>query len=184
MEQRGFALIEILIIVVIFVLIGAGAWWILSKNNVLSPDSKGYVEWSFGGENWQASGNPPACEEPLTLNSPVDPNKVDSVLLPGQVRGGDFKPHGGLAVGNATDNQLDVHTVRDGYLYRASRYIQDGEVQYLFDFIDSCGVMFRFDHLATLTPQFVTYANQLPEPQVDDSRTFNVNERLLLKKTP
>ncbi|MGQ0824569.1 MAG: hypothetical protein ACT4OX_05990 [Actinomycetota bacterium] len=59
----------------------------------------------------------------------------------------------------------------DATLMRGSRYIEQGEVQYMFDFVSSCGIMFRFDHLLTLTSEFEAYAGQLPEPMVDDSRT-------------
>ncbi|MCH7493059.1 hypothetical protein IID19_05795, partial [Patescibacteria group bacterium] len=51
-------------------------------------------------------------------------------------------------------------------------------LQYLFSFIDSCGIMYRFDHLSILSEKFQTYADQLPEPKVNDSRTTNYREAI------
>jgi hypothetical protein len=57
-----------------------------------------------------------------------------------------------------------------------------GNVQYMFDFVDPCGVMFRFDHLAELSPEFVQYASQLPEPKPDDSRSTPFKDAPFIKK--
>ena len=45
----------------------------------------------------------------------------------------------------------------------------------MFDFLNSCGIKYRFDHLYTLSPKFQELAEKLPEPKVDDSRTTNFN---------
>lgn len=121
------------------------------------------------------------CPEPLILQTPVDLSLVTSILYPGQARGGDFKPHGGFRFDNAKDNQIEVRASMDSQLQDASRYIETGEVQYLFDFQSDCGIRFRFDHLLTVVPKFAEVVKKLPEAKEHDSRTTHV-EPVSVKK--
>lgn len=190
-NQRGFAHIELVIVFIVITAIGFVGWKVLaqqdkdvagagSNNNESKTD---FVEWSFNGSTWKAMGTAPKCEDPLVINSPVDVSKVDGILMPGEVRGGDFKPHGGFSR-SAFENQnkVDVSAIRDAYVYQGARYLHDGKtVQYMFDFMDSCGIRYRLDHLATLTPEFQKLADKLPEAKPDDSRTTKF-EPVFIKK--
>ncbi|TAK89517.1 hypothetical protein EPO04_00155 [Patescibacteria group bacterium] len=187
-RQSGFYVIEVILIIAVVAVLGFVVWMFITKKspsqalNGITGNSNGLVEWDFNGDSWKAMGKAPECENPLTIASPVDVTKVNSVLLPGEVRGGDFKPHGGLGGDPSTNNMITVSAIRDAYLYRGSRYLVEGQVQYMFDFMDSCGVMYRLDHLATLTPEFQAYADKLPQPQPDDSRTEKFRDHPLIKK--
>lgn len=123
-----------------------------------------------------------ACPEPLVIDLPVDINKVTSVLYPGQVRGGDFKRHGGFRFDNSTNQPIEVKAPLDAVLSGASRYIEMGEIQYLFDFESACGVRYRFDHLLALAPRFAAVVATLPEAQPDDSRTSRITEEIRVAK--
>lgn len=118
--------------------------------------------------------NQPPCPEPLILQTPVDITQVTSILYPGQERGGDFKPHGGFRFDNASSNALEVRAPMDATFSDASRYLEEGEVQYMFDFQAECGIRYRFDHLLTLAPKFAAIADQLPDAKEHDSRTVPV----------
>lgn len=192
----GFSVIELVLIVAVLGLIGFGIWFALNpkkKDEAINTiqtqvktggDNKkdaAYVAWEWNGNAWRAMGDAPKCETPLKVGSPVEISNVTAKLWPGQVRGGDFKPHGGLSVENASSNKLEVKAMRDAYLYRGSRYIEQGETQYLFDFLDSCGVMYRFDHLSTLSGEFAKYADALPAAKADDSRTEKISSHPLIK---
>jgi hypothetical protein len=185
-KQAGFSIVELLALIVVIAVLGLILWRSLNskvqESNSGSGASQKFVEWSFDGNVWKAIGTPPVCEAPLAIGAPMDVTKANAVLLPGQVRGGDFKPHGGLSLAETSNNKVAIYAVRDAYLYRGSRYIQNDETQYLLDFMDSCGVMYRFDHLAELTDQFKQYVDQLPKPQQDDSRTHGFREHPLIKK--
>lgn len=133
------------------------------------------VTWEFSGTAWQANGTPPACPNPLALSSPVNLTAATAVLYPGQTRGSDYKAHGGFRFDRAQTNAVTVTAPLDAAVYSASRYIERGEVQYLFTFINPCGIMYRFDHLLTLSPALQAVADQLPPAQVDDSRTTRVS---------
>lgn len=122
-----------------------------------------------------------ACPDPLVLKTPVDLQQVTSILYPGQVRGGDFKRHGGFRFDGATSNQMEVQAPIDSTLVAASRYIEQGEVQYLLDFETQCGIKYRFDHLLVLVPKVMAAVEKLPAPQVDDSRTTNIQEPIQVK---
>lgn len=127
------------------------------------------VTWNFNEQQgqWMASGGtPPACPEPL-LQSPIDLSKVTSVLYPGQYRGMHYKAHGGLALDNAKDVNVDIKMPIDGELTGLTRYLEAGEVQYLLDFTNPCGVAIRFDHLYTLSPTLQTIAEKRPQPTED-----------------
>jgi hypothetical protein len=129
------------------------------------------VTWSFNGTAWQSSGSAPACPSPL-LGAPVDLSRATAVLYPGQVRGGDYKPHGGFRFDQpGQGNAIGVSAPMDAVVYRGARYIENGETQYLFDFINSCGIMFRFDHLLDLSARFASIAATLPASTASSATT-------------
>lgn len=134
-------------------------------------DASEPVAWEFDGSNWQARGDAPACADPLDLPAPADLATATAVLYPGQMRGGNYKPHGGLMFHGTPNNAVTVTLPLDAIALRGSRYVEAGETQYMFDFVASCGIMMRFDHLLVLSPELEALAAQLPEPVVDDSRT-------------
>lgn len=131
------------------------------------------IVWYFNTE-WKPSSKPPTCSEPLALQTPVDINLATSILYPGQMRGGQYKAHGGFRFDHSKNDDITVKSPWDGLLVRGSRYIEQGEIQYLFDIINPCGIMFRFDHLLKLSPKFAEAAEYLRQPVVDDSRTTNI----------
>lgn len=108
------------------------------------------------------SKDQPPCPEPLSFQTPVDLNKVTSILYPGQKRGGDFKHHGGFRFDNSKSDDIEVRAPLDSYLKEAQAYTERGEVQYLFDFAHPCGLVYRFDHLETLSPKLAEFAKTLP----------------------
>ncbi len=133
-------------------------------------DNNGFVMWDFF-DTWTPKSIPPACKEPLLFNSPVDLNLATSILYPGQIRGGDFKPHGGFRFDNSSYDDINVTIPLNGYVLDGARYYEGGEIQYLFDFVDPCGIMQRFDHLRILSPKFDSLVKTLPEPMEGDTRT-------------
>lgn len=103
----------------------------------------------------------PPCPEPLVLQTPVDLNRVTSILYPGQVRGGDFKPHGGFRFDNSKPNDIEVRAALDGKLREIQAYVEYDEIQYMMDFENPCGIVYRFDHLISLAPKFETVVKNL-----------------------
>lgn len=150
-----------------------------AQSRVTSTVAETYPNWEFG-DTWRAMSPAPNCAEPFTIQTPVNINLVESILYPGQVRGTDYKSHGGFRFPSTT-NAVTVTAPFDAYLVKASRYIESGETQYFFVFISSCGMMYRFDHLLTLTPKFQAIADTLPAAQPNDSRTQNINPPVLIK---
>jgi hypothetical protein len=136
----------------------------------IGEEAAGHVTWMFR-EEWKPDGTPPECPDPLILQAPVDIGKATSILYPGQVRGGEYKPHGGFRFDNAEGNGMEIRAPLDGYVTRGSRYMVGGEVQYLFDIINPCGIMYRFGHLRTLAPKFAQLAEKFSPPVEGDSRT-------------
>lgn len=192
-NERGLVGVEIILAVVVLVAVGFVGWkLVVSKNNdalntasVNSSEKGQFVGWRFDGDIWKAVNDAPKCEDPLVISSPVKVSEVDGILLPGEVRGGDFKPHGGLSRSAFNNrNRIDVSAIRDAYVYQGARYLHDGKtVQYMFDFIDPCGIRYRLDHLAMLTPDFQKLADELPEAKTNDSRTTEIKPVLIKKGT-
>ncbi|MDO8755279.1 MAG: hypothetical protein Q7J80_15385 [Anaerolineales bacterium] len=145
------------------------------------PTQNNDVVWQWDGEKWRPSGSPPNCIDPITLESPIDITTATAILYPGQTRGGDYKAHGGFRFDNAPSNSLDVKIPLDGHIIEASRYIEQGEVQYFFIFTSPCGIAYRLDHLLSLTSKFQAVADTLPEAKVDDSRTTLLKEPVAVK---
>lgn len=114
------------------------------------------------------------CSEIKINQSPVDISLVTSILYPGQIRGNDYKAHGGFRFDESDNEDINIRSPVDGIIVRASRYIENNEVQYLFDIMGNCGVEHRFDHLRKLSPKLQQIADTLPPAKEDDSRTANV----------
>ena len=106
------------------------------------------------------------------LVSRADLSLATSVLYPGQLRGNDYKAHGGLRFDNSQGHEITVKVPLEAKLTSGSRYIEQGEIQYLLEFTTACGIKYRFDHLLTLTDKFQKAVDgSLPAAKPDDSRT-------------
>lgn len=140
------------------------------------------VRWEATNDGgFQPSSQPPDCPSPLVLDTPTDLSKVVSILYPGQTRGGDYKLHGGFRFADGV-NDVVVTAPMDATVVDASRYLVSGEVQYLFDFVNACGIQYRLGHLRTLATPFAALADQLPPAQEMDSRTTQVSSVVKVKK--
>jgi hypothetical protein len=179
-SERGSSLLVILVAIVLLGAVGFVGWRVLKKpvntnsgGIAQTPESKNStdVNWVYNGKDWAASGEAPSCPDPLTIKSPTDIKKATSVLYPGQTRGGNYKPHGGLRFDGLANDAVTVSAPMDMHLVEGSRYIERGETQYLLVFQNSCGLAIRFDHLLTLSEAMQKAADKLPAAQVDDSRT-------------
>jgi len=135
------------------------------------------IPWSFDGSRWASTGTPPACPSPL-IQTIVNLSLPTAVLYPGQVRGGNYKPHGGFLFGRATTNDVTIVAPIGGRIWRGVRYIESGEIQYLFDVVNDCGVAFRLDHLLELSPKFASLAATLPAPTASSETTDLQSQRM------
>lgn len=201
--DRGFAHVILLIIIALVITAaGYGAYLNYSKHKVAvtptaTPTAKTadvarvwplepMVAWEATGQGgWISTPydlKPPACPSPLGIDLPTpDADKITSILYPGQTRlgkfegkGGNYKPHGGFRFDKAADNNITVEMPYDGYAFRGSRYLTDGEIQYGFDFINPCGIMVRLGHLRDLTPSLQAIADKFPPAVEGDSRTTKI----------
>lgn len=149
-----------------------------TNQSAVSPQ----VRWQQTAEGWQViGGTAPACPDPFVFQVPADLSKATAVLYPGQTRGGNYKPHGGLRFDNSKNNEITVTAPYAAQVVRGSRYLVNGETQYTFDFMADCGVMYRLGHLLVLTPEFQKVADSFPAAQEGDSRTENVNPPVAVK---
>ncbi|MEO6729096.1 MAG: hypothetical protein ABIM99_04190 [Candidatus Dojkabacteria bacterium] len=130
------------------------------------------LQWKLGENGYVAEGNPPACTEPIILTSPVNLSDATSILYPGQTRGGNYKPHGGVRFDNNTSNVQTVSIPADAFLVAGTRFLAEGEIQYSFDFITPCGIIYRLGHLRELTDKFQFIVDKFPEATTDSRVTF------------
>lgn len=120
-------------------------------------------------------GTPPSCANSLVLPLPVDTTRVTSILYPGQVRG-DYKAHGGFRFDSpGQTTAVDVRAPIAGRLTKGARYTATGEIQYTFEVINDCGIMFRLGHLRDLAPRFQALADAFPSPAELDSRLTTIS---------
>jgi len=115
------------------------------------------------------------CPEPLVFPTPVDVSLASGILYPGQLRGGDYKPHGGFRFDNRADNKVEVRAIMDGYVLKAAKYDDGYDVQISIFFVSDCGMMVMHDHLLTLSPKLDEILKDLPIGQGGDSRTTEIS---------
>lgn len=167
-KQAGFHLIIIPVLVIVVGVIGFVAWKVYDRQEAPQKASS-----SQASEQAKAETGCPA--QPM-LKSPADLSLATAVLYPGQTRGNDYKPHGGLRFDGSKTDDITVRAPMDANLTSGSRYIEQGEVQVLLEFSAPCGIKYRFDHLLTLSDKFQKAVDTtLPAAKPDDSRTTNFN---------
>lgn len=143
-----------------------------------AKSSASTITWMQTEEGYRADSTPPTCPNQMVATFPADLTQATSVLYPGQFRGGNYKPHGGLRFDNAKSNNLNVVAPFDGTIIDGAAYIADGsvdDVQYTFDVMNDCGMMFRLGHLLTLSPAMTEIAKAFPAPVKNESRTTQIN---------
>ncbi len=96
-------------------------------------------------------------------------------MYPGQIRGGDYKPHGGVRFDKLPNNFVGVYAPMDANLYQAARHLESGEMQYSLYFINDCGIMYKLDHLRELTDKFENILGPIPTGAEGDSRTTMIS---------
>lgn len=152
------------------------------SNNSGGTNSSGTVStnvtWMQTSSGWKPSTKPPQCPQQPMLVSPVDITLVTAILYPGQERGGDFKPHGGFRFDRTDGNSVVVKAPLDAVITVGSSYLEGGEIQYLFEFMNSCGIAYRFDHLRVLSDKLQKIADTWPKPTESDSRTHTVGGKI------
>jgi hypothetical protein len=199
LHELGFGHVGLILVVLVIGVVGLVGWRVMTQDDkqtknkgiTNSPQEEeaalSDVRWENTSEGgWMAMGTPPECPEPFKLASPSPQlGKATSVLYPGQERmgeifggqGGNYKPHGGLRF-DESQKPSDVQVVSpiDGYVYRGSQFLSNGEIQYTFDLVHPCGYMVRVGHLRELSDTFKKYADKFPPAQEGDSRTERVDE--------
>lgn len=133
---------------------------------------------------WVPSDTPPACTFPIIpAGSLLDFSKPLSLLQPGQVRGGSYKPHGGLRwslYGSyVADTKITVPF--DGVVTIAWQYKTEGAYQFGVNIINPCGFMLRLGHLHVPSPQFAAILDKLPPAVEMDSRESYLNPPVAVK---
>jgi len=158
----------------------------ISATKTTTPPKAEKVIWTNDGNgNWTSSGKAPSCAS-LQWALPIDSlAEVQNLLDPGQLRGGRYKAHGGLQMARSA---TIVRSPIDGYIVSAAAYRETvtgqpgpgGEVQYLIDIQNPCGVAVRFDHLKVLDPVLTRALGAISVR--DDSRTTQITPPLQLSR--
>jgi hypothetical protein len=141
-------------------------------------------EWLHNDGKWVANGTPPACTFPIIpTGSLLDFTKPLSLLQPGQVRGGSYKPHGGLrwSVYGSYVADTKITVPFDGVLVVASQYKTEGVYQFGVNIINPCGFMLRLGHLHVASPQFAAILSTIPPAVEMDSRESFINPPVAVK---
>jgi hypothetical protein len=199
-KQSGFAHVGlILIAVIVLAAIGFATWKVFGGNKDAKDDTPSQVGtptedetkddtppmeliWQQAENGWRSMQTPPACPDQPMMKMPADINKVTGILYPGQTRGGNYKPHGGFRFDGTANDKVQVTAPVDGFIVRGGSYLAEGEVQYTFDIMHNCGVMYRVGHFRVLPDSLQKLADTWPAPQENDSRTQIVNPAVYVKK--
>jgi len=183
LEQRGFSVFELVISIVLLGALAGAGYFVYSRQDTdtkikQSPKpaqvkATNDVVWAFDErkQEWFVQrGKAPKCPDSFEY-SPVDFAKVDAPLLPGQYRGYSYKPHGGFIAHKATDGNVEIKMPIDARITGLTRYLEspDSALQYIVTFVNDCGLEFKFDHLATLSPRLQAIAETRPPAKLDDT---------------
>lgn len=135
------------------------------------------------GWYWARSGVPPACPDPLVLESPVEVGLATGILYPGQVRGDgpeDFKPHGGFSLKPGIN--LELRAPMDGYLTNVARFTDEFGYHVSLIFQNPCGIQFGGGHWGSLPADIQAIVDKVPIKAYGDSRTEQIIPPYFVKK--
>lgn len=141
-------------------------------------------DWMDSQNKWVANGTPPACTFPIIpAGSLLDFTKPLSLLQPGQIRGGSYKPHGGLrwSVYGSYVADTKITAPFDGVVTVAWQYKTEGAYQFGVNIVHPCGFMLRLGHLHVASPQFAAILEKLPPATEMDSRESYINPPVAVK---
>lgn len=167
---------KIVALIVVVVILG-GIGFFIFQQRMLENSANLPVKWAYDEQKkeWFVSqGKAPTCNEPFVFDkTPFDISQATSAGSPGAYRGFSYKPHGGFRMDNSPDGKTNIYMPIDAKLVSLTRYHEGNppDLQHLLTFETDCGIAFRFDHIAELTPKLQEYANKTPEPKLNDTRS-------------
>jgi len=138
-----------------------------------STSNKTPVVWRFDGKEWISQGSVPPCPSPLILTGELlDFSKVLSIVQPGQIRGGSYKPHAGLRWSEfgGVVKGISIKAPFDGEVVAAAQYISEGNYQFTINIIHPCGIMLRLGHLLEPSDSIKKILSTIPPAIENDSR--------------
>jgi len=189
--QNGFSPVETFIfLAVIGILVMAGysvahkSGGRLSQLPIPTSQKGPAVTWTQTYEGYKPDGTTPACSTPIVKQFPADINKVTSVIYPGQYWGSIYRPYGGLRFDSSANDEISVKAPFDGTVIDGGAYIADGtenDVQYAFDVMNDCGVMYHIGYLLTLSKPLQEIAKKFPPAEAGNYQTTKIDPALKLK---
>lgn len=135
------------------------------------------------GWYWAREGKPPACTEPIVMESPIDVNFVTAILYPGQIRGDgpkDFKPHGGFTL--KPNSPIEIKAPMDGYLVSVAKFTDVFGYHVGLTFQHPCGIQFGGGHWGALPPDIQAVVDKVPIKGFGESRTEPIIPPYFIKK--
>ena len=138
-----------------------------------STSNKDPVVWRFDGKEWISQGSVPQCPSPLIPTGELlDFSKVLSIVQPGQIRGGSYKPHAGLRWSEfgGVVKGISIKAPFDGEIVAAAQYISEGNYQFTINIIHPCGIMLRLGHLLEPSDSIKKILSTIPPAIENDSR--------------
>ena len=138
-----------------------------------STSNKAPVVWRFDGKEWISQGSVPQCPSPLIPTGKLlDFSKVLSIVQPGQIRGGSYKPHAGLRWSEfgGVVKGISIKAPFDGEVVAAAQYISEGNYQFTINIIHPCGIMLRLGHLLEPSDSIKKILSTIPPAIENDSR--------------
>jgi len=138
-----------------------------------STSNKAPVAWRFDGKEWISQGSVPQCPSPLIPTGELlDFSKVLSIVQPGQIRGGSYKPHAGLRWSEfgGVVKGISIKAPFDGEVVAAAQYISEGNYQFTINIIHPCGIMLRLGHLLEPSDSIKKILSTIPPAIENDSR--------------
>jgi hypothetical protein len=196
-NQQGIGTLGILVVAGTLFIVGLAGWSVfaaMSKKDkpatntaqtgqtetdmIDAEDTGRMVRWDVNADGtWKAvDPNPPICPVQPMMQAPATFNNLTLVQYPGQTRDGAYKTVGTLTFTGIGNDVVEVTAPMDATVLRGSRYVVSGEMQYNFDFVNSCGVMYRLGHLRKLTSSLEAIANTFPETSEHDGKTSRAPE--------
>jgi hypothetical protein len=102
----------------------------------------------------------------------LDFSKVLSIVQPGQIRGGSYKPHAGLRWSEfgGVVKGISIKAPFDGEVVTAAQYISEGNYQFTINIIHPCGIMLRLGHLLEPSDSIKKILSTIPPAIENDSR--------------
>ena len=154
-REAGRIISFVVVVLTVLILVATVTWVSIRQSRV---DDKKLAQNAVRDVRSQAE----QCSTSPKLSLPVESSSISTLTYPGLERDGAYVTTSRLKLKSST-NEVRILLPLKARLVGASRYLEQGETQYMLSFETSCKYKISYDHLSVVALEFLDDISKLPD---------------------